>query len=254
MTVKALRWFTSCCWKQSERHFKCSWSKSEPCSSFPPRLLSELFPGATELYETVAANREQWTKVSHKFNIRGLPSNNSLDFLDQEYELLQSQGAFGSDDHCLNGCLDDADGGRGQWRWRRQAADGFSGVFCGPVRGWGYLVMWPKRDGSLCCQTLTQDGTSQTNWIRQEEASSESLPWLDATCCCRRPVEESKARGLYLVVFQTTPSRPVTVHAAENLLEIVKKNNAHAVHAKTTSACDSETTGGVKCFIRTSLI
>uniref|UniRef100_A0A8C9Z8A3 Phosphodiesterase n=1 Tax=Sander lucioperca TaxID=283035 RepID=A0A8C9Z8A3_SANLU len=78
------------------------------------KLLSELLPEATELYERVAANREQWTKVSHKFTIRGLPSNNSLDFLDQEYELLQSQGAFGSDDHCLNGCLDDAEGGRGQ--------------------------------------------------------------------------------------------------------------------------------------------
>ncbi|KAK5598836.1 cGMP-dependent 3',5'-cyclic phosphodiesterase [Crenichthys baileyi] len=78
------------------------------------KLLSELFPGATELYERVAANREQWTKVSHKFTIRGLPSNNSLDFLDQEYELLQSQGAFGSDDHCLNGCLDNTEGGQGQ--------------------------------------------------------------------------------------------------------------------------------------------
>ncbi|PWA20266.1 hypothetical protein CCH79_00003711, partial [Gambusia affinis] len=78
------------------------------------KLLSELFPGATELYERVAANREQWTKVSHKFTIRGLPSNNSLDFLDQEYELLQSQGAFGSDDHCLNGCLDDIEEGQGQ--------------------------------------------------------------------------------------------------------------------------------------------
>uniref|UniRef100_A0A8D3DKL8 Phosphodiesterase n=1 Tax=Scophthalmus maximus TaxID=52904 RepID=A0A8D3DKL8_SCOMX len=78
------------------------------------KLLSELIPGATELYERVAANREQWTKVSHKFSIRGLPSNNSLDFLDQEYELLQSQGAFGSDDHCLNGCLEDAEGGKGQ--------------------------------------------------------------------------------------------------------------------------------------------
>uniref|UniRef100_A0A673B534 Phosphodiesterase n=1 Tax=Sphaeramia orbicularis TaxID=375764 RepID=A0A673B534_9TELE len=55
------------------------------------KLLSELLPGATELYERVAANREQWTKVSHKFTIRGLPSNNSLDFLDQEYELLQAQ-------------------------------------------------------------------------------------------------------------------------------------------------------------------
>ena len=78
------------------------------------RLLSEIFPRATELYERVAANREQWTKVSHKFTIRGLPSNNSLDFLDQEYELLQSQGAFGSDDHCINGCLDDGEGGQGQ--------------------------------------------------------------------------------------------------------------------------------------------
>ncbi|XP_054650996.1 cGMP-dependent 3',5'-cyclic phosphodiesterase isoform X3 [Dunckerocampus dactyliophorus] len=77
------------------------------------KLLSELFPGATELYERVAANREQWTKVSHKFTIRGLPSNNSLDFLDQEYELLQSQGAFGSDHLCLNGCLDDAEAGQG---------------------------------------------------------------------------------------------------------------------------------------------
>ncbi|KAJ0022191.1 hypothetical protein NQD34_009681 [Periophthalmus magnuspinnatus] len=77
------------------------------------KLLSELLPGATELFERVSANKEQWTKVSHKFTIRGLPSNNSLDFLDQEYELLQAQGAFGSD-HCLNGCLDDADGGQCQ--------------------------------------------------------------------------------------------------------------------------------------------
>uniref|UniRef100_A0A8C5GC91 Phosphodiesterase n=1 Tax=Gouania willdenowi TaxID=441366 RepID=A0A8C5GC91_GOUWI len=77
------------------------------------KLLSELFPGALELYERVAANREQWTKVSHKFTIRGLPSNNSLDFLDQEYELLQAQGAFGSD-HCLNGCLDNTEEGGGQ--------------------------------------------------------------------------------------------------------------------------------------------
>ncbi|XP_077468194.1 phosphodiesterase 2A isoform X1 [Stigmatopora argus] len=78
------------------------------------KLLSELFPGARELYERVSANREQWTKVSHKFTIRGLPSNNSLDFLDQEYELLQSQGAFGSDHLCLNGCLEDCEGGHGQ--------------------------------------------------------------------------------------------------------------------------------------------
>ncbi|NXE57044.1 PDE2A phosphodiesterase, partial [Casuarius casuarius] len=42
------------------------------------KLLQELFPKAAELYERVASNREQWTKVSHKFTIRGLPSNNSL--------------------------------------------------------------------------------------------------------------------------------------------------------------------------------
>ncbi|XP_073673703.1 cGMP-dependent 3',5'-cyclic phosphodiesterase isoform X2 [Garra rufa] len=71
------------------------------------KLLQEIFPRSTELYERVAANREQWTKVSHKFTIRGLPSNNSLDFLDEEFELLQSQGAFGDDSHRMNGCLDD---------------------------------------------------------------------------------------------------------------------------------------------------
>ncbi|XP_048121116.1 cGMP-dependent 3',5'-cyclic phosphodiesterase isoform X2 [Alosa alosa] len=71
------------------------------------KLLQELFPGGAELYERVAANREQWTKVSHKFTIRGLPSNNSLDFLDEEYDLMQSQGAFGDDPPSLNGCLDD---------------------------------------------------------------------------------------------------------------------------------------------------
>ncbi|XP_030632661.1 cGMP-dependent 3',5'-cyclic phosphodiesterase [Chanos chanos] len=71
------------------------------------KLLQEIFPRATELYERVAANREQWTKVSHKFTIRGLPSNNSLDFLDEEYELMQSQGAFGDDAHRMNGCLEE---------------------------------------------------------------------------------------------------------------------------------------------------
>ncbi|KAL0973490.1 hypothetical protein UPYG_G00204670 [Umbra pygmaea] len=85
------------------------------------KLLSELLPGATELYERVATNRVQWTKVSHKFTVRGLPSNNSLDFLDEEYELLQSQGALGDDTdsqcddaHCVNGCLGNRAGGRGQ--------------------------------------------------------------------------------------------------------------------------------------------
>lgn len=57
-------------------------------------MLQDLFPKAAELYERVASNREQWTKVSHKFTIRGLPSNNSLDFLDEEY------------DPQLNGCLE----------------------------------------------------------------------------------------------------------------------------------------------------
>ncbi|TRY93028.1 hypothetical protein DNTS_009487 [Danionella cerebrum] len=70
------------------------------------KLLQEIFPHAAELYERVSANREQWAKVSHKFTLRGLPSNNSLDFLDEEFELLQSQGAFGDDPHPVNGCLD----------------------------------------------------------------------------------------------------------------------------------------------------
>ncbi|KPP70196.1 cGMP-dependent 3',5'-cyclic phosphodiesterase-like [Scleropages formosus] len=66
----------------------------------------EVFPKSTELYERVAANREQWTRVSHKFTIRGLPSNNSLDFLDEEYELLQAQAAQGEDVRKMNGCLE----------------------------------------------------------------------------------------------------------------------------------------------------
>uniref|UniRef100_A0A8C5NN77 Phosphodiesterase n=1 Tax=Junco hyemalis TaxID=40217 RepID=A0A8C5NN77_JUNHY len=61
--------------------------------------VSDLFPKAAELYERVASNREQWTKVSHKFTIRGLPSNNSLDFLDEEYDPQVP-------DPQLNGCLE----------------------------------------------------------------------------------------------------------------------------------------------------
>ncbi|XP_030412446.1 cGMP-dependent 3',5'-cyclic phosphodiesterase isoform X1 [Gopherus evgoodei] len=66
------------------------------------KLLQDLFPRAAELYERVASNREQWTKVSHKFTIRGLPSNNSLDFLDEEYDL---QG-MDRESAKMNGCLD----------------------------------------------------------------------------------------------------------------------------------------------------
>ncbi|XP_025935045.1 cGMP-dependent 3',5'-cyclic phosphodiesterase [Apteryx rowi] len=66
------------------------------------KLLQDLFPKAAELYERVASNREQWTKVSHKFTIRGLPSNNSLDFLDEEYD-PRAPGMPGLQ---LNGCLD----------------------------------------------------------------------------------------------------------------------------------------------------
>lgn len=64
----------------------CCFLASDP-SPPTPRLLQDLFPKAAELYERVASNREHWTKVSHKFTIRGLPSNNSLDFLDEEYEV-----------------------------------------------------------------------------------------------------------------------------------------------------------------------
>nr|KAF6438596.1 phosphodiesterase 2A [Molossus molossus] len=64
------------------------------------KLLQDLFPKAAELYERVASNREHWTKVSHKFTIRGLPSNNSLDFLDEEYEVPELDGTGGP----VNGC------------------------------------------------------------------------------------------------------------------------------------------------------
>nr|BAE34713.1 unnamed protein product [Mus musculus] len=64
------------------------------------KLLQDLFPKAAELYERVASNREHWTKVSHKFTIRGLPSNNSLDFLDEEYEVPDLDGTRAP----VNGC------------------------------------------------------------------------------------------------------------------------------------------------------
>uniref|UniRef100_A0A8C0JP87 Phosphodiesterase n=1 Tax=Canis lupus dingo TaxID=286419 RepID=A0A8C0JP87_CANLU len=64
------------------------------------KLLQDLFPKAAELYERVASNREHWTKVSHKFTIRGLPSNNSLDFLDEEYEVPELDGTRAP----VNGC------------------------------------------------------------------------------------------------------------------------------------------------------
>nr|XP_051707168.1 cGMP-dependent 3',5'-cyclic phosphodiesterase isoform X2 [Oryctolagus cuniculus] len=64
------------------------------------KLLQDLFPKAAELYERVASNREHWTKVSHKFTIRGLPSNNSLDFLDEEYEVPGLDGTRAP----VNGC------------------------------------------------------------------------------------------------------------------------------------------------------
>uniref|UniRef100_A0A8C9DKJ9 Phosphodiesterase n=1 Tax=Prolemur simus TaxID=1328070 RepID=A0A8C9DKJ9_PROSS len=64
------------------------------------KLLQDLFPKAAELYERVASNREHWTKVSHKFTIRGLPSNNSLDFLDEEYEVPDLDGTRVP----INGC------------------------------------------------------------------------------------------------------------------------------------------------------
>nr|XP_033803429.1 cGMP-dependent 3',5'-cyclic phosphodiesterase [Geotrypetes seraphini] len=68
------------------------------------KLLQDLFPKATELYERVASNRVQWAKVSHKFTIRGLPSNNSLDFLDEEYDL--QMGAAEEQSLTMNGCLE----------------------------------------------------------------------------------------------------------------------------------------------------
>ncbi|XP_029457918.1 cGMP-dependent 3',5'-cyclic phosphodiesterase isoform X2 [Rhinatrema bivittatum] len=67
------------------------------------KLLQDLFPKSAELYERVASNRVQWAKVSHKFTIRGLPSNNSLDFLDEEYDLQME--AAEEQSLKMNGCL-----------------------------------------------------------------------------------------------------------------------------------------------------
>uniref|UniRef100_A0A673YK20 Phosphodiesterase n=1 Tax=Salmo trutta TaxID=8032 RepID=A0A673YK20_SALTR len=53
------------------------------------KLLQDLFPRSAELYETVATNREQWGRVSHKLNIKRWPGNDSLDYLDAEFEQLQ---------------------------------------------------------------------------------------------------------------------------------------------------------------------
>ncbi|XP_068122668.1 cGMP-dependent 3',5'-cyclic phosphodiesterase isoform X1 [Hyperolius riggenbachi] len=66
------------------------------------KLLKDLFPRSAELYEIVASNRVKWMRVSHKFTIRGLPSNNSLDFLDEEYDIQESM----EEDYKMNGCLD----------------------------------------------------------------------------------------------------------------------------------------------------
>uniref|UniRef100_A0A8C8K395 Phosphodiesterase n=1 Tax=Oncorhynchus tshawytscha TaxID=74940 RepID=A0A8C8K395_ONCTS len=49
------------------------------------KLLQDLFPRSAELYDTVASNREQWGRVSHK------PGNHSLDYLDAEFEQLQDE-------------------------------------------------------------------------------------------------------------------------------------------------------------------
>ncbi|XP_041438710.1 cGMP-dependent 3',5'-cyclic phosphodiesterase-like [Xenopus laevis] len=66
------------------------------------KLLKDLFLQSSELYERVAANREKWTRVSHKFTIRGLPSNNSLDFLDEEYDIQEGL----QDELKMNGCVE----------------------------------------------------------------------------------------------------------------------------------------------------
>ncbi|KAL0994287.1 hypothetical protein UPYG_G00120250 [Umbra pygmaea] len=53
------------------------------------KLLKDLFPRSANLYDTVVSNSEQWGRVSHKLDIKGLPRNNSLDYLDAEFEHLQ---------------------------------------------------------------------------------------------------------------------------------------------------------------------
>uniref|UniRef100_A0A6Q2YZD4 Phosphodiesterase n=1 Tax=Esox lucius TaxID=8010 RepID=A0A6Q2YZD4_ESOLU len=54
------------------------------------KLLKDLFPRSAELYDSVTSNREQWGRVSHKLDVKGLPDNISLDYLDAEFEQLQN--------------------------------------------------------------------------------------------------------------------------------------------------------------------
>ncbi|XP_067889146.1 cGMP-dependent 3',5'-cyclic phosphodiesterase isoform X2 [Heterodontus francisci] len=48
------------------------------------KLLMDVTPEAKVLYRSVVSNRDQWVKVAPKFTTTGLPSDNSLDFLDEE--------------------------------------------------------------------------------------------------------------------------------------------------------------------------
>ncbi|XP_042563020.1 cGMP-dependent 3',5'-cyclic phosphodiesterase-like, partial [Clupea harengus] len=49
------------------------------------KLLKDLFPGSAELHGTVSSNHSRWTHISQKYRTQGLPSNESLEFLDDEF-------------------------------------------------------------------------------------------------------------------------------------------------------------------------
>ncbi|XP_059502836.1 cGMP-dependent 3',5'-cyclic phosphodiesterase isoform X2 [Stegostoma tigrinum] len=48
------------------------------------KLLNDIMPKAEILYQSVKVNRDQWVKITSKFTTTGLPSDNSLDFLDED--------------------------------------------------------------------------------------------------------------------------------------------------------------------------
>ncbi|XP_041949824.1 cGMP-dependent 3',5'-cyclic phosphodiesterase-like isoform X2 [Alosa sapidissima] len=49
------------------------------------KLLKDLFPGSAELHHSISSNHSRWIHISQKYRVQGLPSNDSLEFLDDEY-------------------------------------------------------------------------------------------------------------------------------------------------------------------------
>ncbi|KAL2095192.1 hypothetical protein ACEWY4_009911 [Coilia grayii] len=49
------------------------------------QLLKDLFPGSAELYGSASSNHSSWIHISQKYRAQGLPSKDSLEFLEHEF-------------------------------------------------------------------------------------------------------------------------------------------------------------------------